>query len=226
MEKNKRYIWPIFLITEFILYIFILFSSGTLLAVTSFSAIVLCFLYSLMNINKENGFINIALFNTVLADFCLVVMNPINRTLGMIFFVIVQTLYSIKLLKKSKSLLFLGLRIGLILIIECLTFVILKDKIDLLAIISVMYYALLIINIVESFMNFKEDKLFSIGLVLFIMCDTIIGLQTLDSMYIRLGEDNIIYKILYCGFNLSWLFYLPSQVLISLSTYRRIENEI
>ena len=226
MEKNKRYIWPIFLITEFILYIFILFSSGTLLVVTSFSAIVLCFLYSLMNINKENGFINIALFNTVLADFCLVVMNPINRTLGMIFFVIVQTLYSIKLLNKSKSLLFLGLRIGLILIIECLTVIILKDKIDLLAIISVMYYALLIINIVESFMNFKEDKLFSIGLVLFIMCDTIIGLQTLDSMYIRLGEDNIIYKILYCGFNLSWLFYLPSQVLISLSTYRRIENEI
>lgn len=226
MEKNKRYILPIFLITEFILYIFILFSRGTLLAVTSFSAIVLCFLYSLLNFNKENSFINIALFNTVLADFLLVVMNEPIRTLGMIFFIIVQTLYSIKLLNKSKSLLFLGLRIGLILAIECVTIIILKDKIDLLAIISVMYYALLIINIVESFMNFKEDKLFSIGLVLFIMCDTIIGLQTLDSMYIRLGEDNIIYKILYCGFNLSWLFYLPSQVLISLSTYRRIENEI
>ena len=226
MEKNKRYIWPIFLITEFILYIFILFSSGTLLAVTSFSAIVLCFLYSLLNFNKENSFINIALFNTVLADFLLVVMNEPIRTLGMIFFIIVQTLYSIKLLNKSKSLLFLGLRIGLILAIECVTIIILKGKIDLLAIISVMYYALLIINIVESFMNFKEDKLFSIGLVLFIMCDTIIGLQTLDSMYIRLGDDNIIYKILYCGFNLSWLFYLPSQVLISLSTYRRIENEI
>ena len=62
-----------------------------------------------------------------------------------------------------------------------------------------------------------KNKLFPIGLVLFLLCDTIIGLQMATGVYLPISEHSVIYKIIFTDFNLAWFFYLPSQVCIALS---------
>ena len=41
-----------------------------------------------------------------------------------------------------------------------------------------------------------------------------------------LSQESIIYKIIYVDFNLPWIFYLPSQVLISFSINSLLKEEV
>jgi len=68
---------------------------------------------------------------------------------------------------------------------------------------------------------FRQEKLLSIGFVLFLMCDTVIGLQVACSGYLPIEETFLLYQIIFMPFHLSWFFYLPSQVLIALSAGKR-----
>ena len=227
-DKIKKIITLIFLSIEFILFILILTIDESYQKIIQFSAIILCFMYSLIHLKKENLLFSCGLMFTVMADLCLVLCNPIERLGGMIFFLIVQTLYSIKLHTITKSKVILGTRLGLITIIELVGYLVLKKSMDLLVIVSLAYYVMLILNIVESFTKFKHNRILPIGLILFVLCDTVIGLQVMSDMYLKINETSIIYKLIFSGFDLAWFFYLPSQVLISLNTYFKggIKNEI
>lgn len=214
---NKKHLLftLIFLFVEGILYGLILTTGGSLLVWSSYLSIVLCFLYSL---GSGKGFLIGGLACTVMADYFLVVCSPIKQLWGMYFFLAAQTLYAIKLHLSSKNRPILLYRALLIVLAEAITFLILKDKLDALAIVSLCYYANLIVNIVEAFTLFKNNRLFPIGLVLFLLCDTVIGLQAASGVYLPIQEDSMVHKIIFMDFNLAWFFYLPSQVLISLSS--------
>lgn len=210
-----------FLATEAVLYYFILTAGGDLLVYSSFFAIVLCFLHILLHVKTCNKWIFGGLACTVMADFCLVVCSPIQQLWGMVFFLIAQSLYAANLHLASRNKLLLYIRIVLILIALSVTGIVLKENTDALALVSLCYYANLIMNIVVAFARFKTNKMLSIALVLFLLCDTVIGLQVACGAYLPIGEESLIYKIIFMPFNLSWLFYLPSQVLISLSGKRK-----
>ena len=119
--------------------------------------------------------------------------------------------------RKRKNNVLLGIRIGLSVIALVVAFVVLKENVDPLALISVCYYANLIMNMVTAFTQWDKCKLLPIGFVLFILCDTIIGLQVASGGYLPIPKDSALYSFLFNGFNTSWMFYLPSQVLIALS---------
>ena len=87
---------------------------------------------------------------------------------------------------------------------------------DAVAIVSMFYYANLLVNIVFAFCQPHVTRLLAIGLTLFILCDTLIGLSCLDA-YVAISEDSFIWKLIHPGFDLAWAFYLPSQTLIALS---------
>ena len=91
-EKIKKISTYIFLIVEFILFILILTIGEGVQKIFQFSAIVLCFMYSLIHLKKDTLFISSGLMFTVMADLCLVICNPIQRLAGMIFFLIVQSI--------------------------------------------------------------------------------------------------------------------------------------
>ncbi len=205
-----------FLAISCVLYYFILTAGGTLLTVTSYAAIALCFLYALSR--RKNFWIVGGLACTVGADFFLVVCDPIQQFWGMVFFLGAQTLYATMLHRSRPSRRLLFIRLGLIAIAEAVTVVILKDNTDPLAVISICYYANLIFNLILAFMQFQNYSLFAIGLVCFLLCDTVIGLQVMSVGYLPIPEGSTLHNIIYAPFNLSWLFYLPSQVLISLSS--------
>jgi hypothetical protein len=201
----KRYLLPLFLISETAAYLLIL--TGTCRWVY-FGSILLCFVFAL--IENRDRLIVAGLAFTVVADFFLVVCDPIRQLAAMVSFLGVQTLYGLRLHKLRPDRRFLFGRLGLIALGEGIALLVLKEGMDLLAAVSLAYYAMLILNLLQALCQRRWH--FSLGLVLFLLCDTVIGLQVATDAYLH---TQALQKLLYPGFNLAWLFYLPSQVLIA-----------
>lgn len=186
-----------------------LFLSILLAGFGRFPAIVLCFLFALLQ--KPKSLITAALFFTVLADLCLVVFDPVQRLWGMVFFSAVQILYAIYL---HRGRVLLSIRLILIVAAEMITILVLRKDTDALALVSLFYYANLIMNLICAFM--ANHKRMGIAFILFLLCDTVIGLQVMGALYLPIAEGSLLHAILSPGFDLAWFFYLPSQVLLSL----------
>lgn len=96
-------------------------------------------------------------------------------------------------------------------------------KIDILLIITVIYFQSLVCNVLTSINYFKRDsdnqclKLFTIGLILFLFCDINVGLYNLT--FYSSVSGVFYYKVYEIASICMWVFYLPSQVLIAMSGY-------
>ena len=224
ISKNKRIcllLTALFVAVETVLYYLILTSGGQLLIRSEFSAIVLCFLFALSMARRDTILLVVGLAFTVCADFCLVLCDPIEQLWGMVFFSCTHIFYWLKLQRIQFRKGLLIVRIALILAVEAVALLILKENTDPLALVSMFYYVNLAMNIVESFTQFRHNPLFAIGLVFFILCDTVIGLQVAAGGYLPILEGSFVHKLIFSGFHLSWFFYLPSQVLIALSVRKK-----
>ncbi len=223
MSNKKTYlaITISFIAIEFILLMLILFAPNS--AYSCYAAIVLVLIYSLLfkPENKKIILTQIALAFTLLSDTFLVGIFPTIQWLSMSSFFIVQSLYFARLLLnvQSKKYIYLNLalRIALIAISLLVGYLVLKDKFDYVSGISLAYFVSLIHNIVLACTMFKKSPMFAIGLILFILCDIVVGFNSAIGVYISVPETSIIYKIAFAPFNLAWTFYVPSQTLISLS---------
>jgi uncharacterized membrane protein YhhN len=158
---------------------------------------------------------------TVGADFCLVICDPIQQLWGMVFFLAAQTFYAVHLHRNHKNNVLLLIRILLTVAAAIIAVIVLKENTDPLALVSICYYANLIMNMVVAFTQWRTNKMLPVALVLFILCDTIIGLQVASTGYLPIPEGSALHNFLFSGFNTSWMFYLPSQVLIALSAVRK-----
>jgi hypothetical protein len=114
---------------------------------------------------------------------------------------------------------FLIARVMALLVAEVVALVVLREKIDALAMVSMAHYAILIMNIVRAFQSYKKQPLLAWALVLFFLCDTVVGLQVASAGYLILPAW--LNNAIFCGLPLDWIFYLPSQVLIALSQRKR-----
>lgn len=217
MQKKNIILIFCFLLIEAILYYFILTAEGEFLRYSSYVSIIVCFAFALVMGLRKNPLIVGGLLCTVGADFCLVMCQPIQQLWGMVFFLGAQTLYAIHLHKKQSSTPLLIVRLSLTIAGVLIAILVLQDKTDALALVSICYYANLIMNLVAACTQWKSCKTLPIGFLLFILCDTVIGLQVASGGYLPIPEDSALHSILFMPFNLSWFFYLPSQVLIALS---------
>ena len=207
----------IFLLIQAILYVLILAVPAAPLAACCYLSILVCFLFALLMHRPGTKLFLVGLACTLAADYFLVVMDPIQRLWGMIFFLCAQLLYGLAL-HRQKPIKGLGyLRIGLSILAIVLPIAILGKNSDLLAVISVCYYANLIVNIIAAFSQREISKLLPLGFLLFLLCDTVIGLQVASSGYLSIPETSWLYRLIFSRINMAWLFYLPSQVLIVLS---------
>ena len=221
LAKTSKLITALFLLAELILYWLIMTAGGELVTWSCFISVVLCFLYALLQVKHGNRWLIAGLGFTMCADFFLVLCPDSYRLWGMVFFSLVQIMYAINLHLKNRNKWLLMVRLFLIIAIEVITFVILEGRPDALAVVSVCYYANLVMNIVAAFTRFRENKLLPIGLVLFVLCDTVIGLQMVCDVYLPVSHGSALYQFLFSDFFWSWFFYLPSQVLIALSSRKK-----
>lgn len=160
--------------------------------------IILCFVYSVYSKKQCKA---VALFFTLVADLFLLVLLS-NYELGVAMFIFAQLsyLYYLGNIDKDDFHAFLVVRI---IIVALGTIVLhLTSNISLLNELVLIYFSNLLINCINAFRT--KEKLFALGLLLFVCCDICVGL-------FNTGCDNPLITIL------MWIFYLPSQVLMVLS---------
>lgn len=193
--KNK---W--FFVSQFLIYItFIIFD---LLKFDStyikYAGIILCLIYAIYNRKKNRAF---AMIFTLIADFFLLVLNNYYE-IGLLSFIIVQLAYFYFLgnIDRGYFNMFLLIR-GFVIITGSLVLYIL-NSFSLLNELVLIYFSNLLLNALQACLC--KQKVFTIGLVLFVCCDVCVGLHNINAAYTLATF-------------LMWVFYLPSQVLIVLS---------
>ena len=187
-----------------------------------YATVVLACLFCILFAERSWEYLTIqwALVATVWADFYLVLPPSPNQLPGMICFSMAQISYALSLCFTEKSprrlRLWLWVRMILSVIAVAATFAVLGKSADAVAVVSVFYYANLVLNIIVAWTQLPRKIVTAVGLTLFLCCDTVIGLSFLDG-YLPVSETSFIYRIIHPGFDLAWAFYLPSQMLLSVS---------
>ena len=224
MENKKLYYitTSLFIAAEVALLFCILFAPHS--EISCLWAIILVLLYSLLFKNKNISVLlmQLAFVFTLASDTFLVGVAPKIQWLAMTTFFIAQSLYFAKMLLSLKAKKHIADNIAIrAILIGCavlLGWLVLKEKLDYVAAISLMYFASIIHNVILAFVLFKKSPLFAFGMLLFLCCDIVVGLNSAISVYISVPETSILYKIAFAPFNLAWTFYLPSQTMLALST--------
>ncbi len=217
----------VFLLIELLFGILVQITHGHLNTAVSYLAVLLCFGYSLLFVNAtfSSRLVAFAIFFTAVADLFLVVLTPMRQLPAMLAFSTTQLLYAARIYheqtSKARRIAHLVTRAATTLISLALTALILKDKTDPLSLISVFYYANLLCNLLFSFFTDRPSRLFSLGLIFFALCDLCVGLNVLSAQYLPLQEGTLLYTLAHPGFNLAWVFYVPSQILLALSAQKK-----
>ena len=195
-----------------------------------FISIILCFIISLLG--KEYGLgvndvflLRLGLFITIIADLFLLVLDS-HFILGVFLFSIVQIIYIIRYDNKKNYLKvkkFTSLLLILIFMYGIINSFIVK--IDFLIVIGFYYAITLLTSLIKSIKACKykiypspNRYMIVIAMVLFLLCDINVFLYNLiDFIPLSAQAGKTIYNISSISM---WLFYLPSQVLLSLSGYK------
>lgn len=218
LQKRSSVFVGIFLALETALYCGLL-SGGARFALYAYSAIVLCFVFGLLQGKLANMWMLAGMACTVGADFFLVVCSPADQLWGMVLFMAAQSMYAVALHKRRFCKPIFILRLSLTAIAPLVALLVLRDRTDALSVISLCYYVNLIFNLIIAWA--QGNRTLVIGYILFLLCDTVIGLQVAAGGYLPIGEEALLYRIIFVDFNLAWFFYLPSQVLIALNIKER-----
>lgn len=209
----------IFFALETALYLGLL-AGGSNFPIYAYSSIVMCLIYGLLQGKAANPWMLAGMACTAGADFFLVVYSPANQLWGMVFFMAAQSFYAVALHRKNFCKPIFIFRLSLTVIAPVVAAVVLQDKTDALSVISLCYYVNLIMNLITAWL--QGDKMLGIGFTLFLLCDTVIGLQVAAGGYLPIGEGTLLHRIIFTDFNFAWFFYLPSQVLIALNIKERV----
>ena len=187
-----------------------------------FSSIVLAPAFCIFFAEKSLEYIfpQLALICTVCADYFLVYLEGEEQLTAMIFFSGTQIFYFLRLISKTElgvlRTVHLAVRLGVTVLAVLVTLLILGKGADLLSVVSVFYYAHLILNFIFAILTRGETPLFAIGLLLFIGCDTFVGFAMMGD-YIPIAEGSLIDRLNKIPLNMAWVFYTPSQTLLALS---------
>jgi hypothetical protein len=224
-KKHFIKISSIIIIVIYLVFLYIDFVSKYLRNIYSvglkYSTIVFYFIISLLigsnGYSKEDTrLVQLARLFNLIADYFLVISCDFN--IGIFFFALVQITYiirhSIMENKRYKNLIFfiIALMIALIALVNINITSIEKE----LIILAITYAALLVTSLYCAVSTISRGKypkksswIIALGMFLFFMCDLNVGLYNI------LRESDMKFFLGY----LIWLFYLPSQLLLTLSGF-------
>lgn len=172
-----------------------------------YAGVLLCLAFSvLLALWGGDRLVPLALSLTAAADWFLLVQNDCYA-LGVVIFLAVQTVYLLRLRRAGAGGDF-AFRMGLALLMGLgLRSLNMATPLNLLA---GLYFAQLLCNTVLAWtLQGRAWRLFALGLTLFVGCDLCVGLANSNLTFSGLERAASVGM---------WLFYLPSQVLIALST--------
>lgn len=179
-------------------------------------SILLCFLFVLRTGRGRDGsLMRAALGLTLLADLFLLVLDRWYPA-GVACFCVVQLLYLERIAVARPGRLPLRLALRGVLAGAALAAAGVLGALEPLTALALFYFSQLAFNVLECLMLRPGYRLFGVGLLLFLCCDVCVGLQNLSAWFPAAAGPLV--EFARVGM---WLFYLPSQVLISLSVKRK-----
>ncbi|WP_200266207.1 lysoplasmalogenase family protein [Clostridium yunnanense] len=164
-----------------------------------------------------------ALFLTTIADFFFIIMEC--PELGIFIFIFVQITY---ILRHSRSISLNPIHIKMLILLSIsmlfLGFFLKPKNIDTkLYYLALLYGTLLINSLVFAFSTLRSKfyykhsaLMIAFGICLFFMCDINVGLYPL------IAESYNISSLSMTIYFLIWFFYLPSQLLLAISGYKKL----
>lgn len=160
--------------------------------------IILCLIYVLSN-NKKDYYLSS--FFTLIADLFLLMLDSYYY-IGILFFIVVQYRYAsiINKLNSKYTKSFSIIRLSICIFGIIVLFI--TNNLSLTNAFVIIYFSNLLLNAFQSIST--KNILLILGLFLFLGCDICVGIH-------NISNGKTIADIL------MWIFYLPSQVLISLS---------
>ncbi len=225
-ESRRRLAVPfvvLFSTVEAVLGVLLQVGDGDGGRIASYVAVVLAFFACFFFIGRSYSYLftQLALLFTLFADWFLVIEGGKERLLAMLFFSLAQLSYFARLYAEETPRLrrwHIGIRVGACLLLLSLTVLVLGEGCDALALalVTVFYYANLLTSLAFAFLAVRRSYLFAVGLLLFALCDAVIGFSFLCE-YLSLSRASLLYRISHLDFNLAWVFYLPSQALLAIS---------
>lgn len=189
-----------------------------------FCIVPICLAIAALRLNEtkaDGALLCGALAFTIAADYFMVLLESYYE-LSLAFFSAAQLFYwaRILLLRRSKKYAIVSACVrAAFCIILCSVGTVLMRGAWLLGALAAFYFANLAINAVEAFMLCRKDKsflTFAAGLLLFIGCDICVGFNAAYMAGIHITS-----KGYYALSLLIWIFYMPSQVLLSLSAKKK-----
>lgn len=176
-------------------------------------SILLCFFWSLGSAGNLDGKLTCtALAFTLLADLFLLVLDRWYGA-GVAAFCVVQLLYLARIHRAGSRPLALRLllRIGLAALLLITGAAL--GALNGLTALTLFYFSQLAANFIACLSLGRRGRVFALGLLLFMGCDLCVGLSNLSSV---LPQAAVLSLLPFARVGM-WLFYLPSQVLITLS---------
>lgn len=227
----------IFLIIEILMYSIFLTHDVLVKTNHNFSncikymSIIVCFLFVISERNKnrlDKNLLMTGMFFTLCADWFLLLHE--DYTIGVSFFIVVQFLYMLRIenlsdrqdnsMKCNRILYKIGFNI-LFVTLALIIASFLKLNLDILLVIILYYFASIVNNtICALYLSIHNQSqwqytIFAIGMVLFLLCDINVGIYNIKDFL--MVDHMLIDRISHISAIAMWLFYLPSQVCISLS---------
>lgn len=189
--------------------------------------LIFALLFTLL-INKKS-FVVFALVFTAVSDTLLVSPNEISETariIALVSFIIVQSIYLLELSRENKKVTFYVAICDIMLIISlCVASIfIFRDEYNALIPLTIVYFVILVSNLVNSAINFKKESTMFFGFLFFIMCDILIGLGTAVSLGI-FKENSFINFMLKFG-SYAWTFYIIAQYFLVSSIKSKQINKL
>jgi len=221
MKINLKKLDILFLSIESMLYIFILFMDlGKYHRLIAFISILICFIYVVLNFKKNNHddkIMLIAFIATLSADYFLTLHSK-QVLLGTFLFFVSQVFFFLRIHLSNHKIDDKIIIVYTFTYFLCLILLyLIIGYIDLLLIVSLLYYVCLCLNMIYAWITKHKILLFAIGLTLYVCADFMVGLKSSGS-YVTFAQGSIFDILIHFPINLIWVFYLPTQILFALST--------
>lgn len=218
----KRAVIVLFVVAECAVYLALQFFFTPLLR---YATVLIPFALSLFSLRRGGeALIPLALMTTMAADYFFVLCVPPRKTVAVLLFIIVQTLYCLRIHRelplRAKGFLLAArgaLGAGILL------FSIRVGMRSFLLIAAALYFPNLLANAIEGVLVDRREPIV-FGLILFLLCDLCVGLSYLFETGLFVPNESLEMGVL-CK-RIAWAFYPPSQLLISLTAFVGSRNEI
>lgn len=216
-----------------IIIMFLMNNVSGMFSVFSYAYIVCAAIFCALFREKTPDYIftQLGLIATLAADFFLVLLPVQERLPGMICFCAVQILYFLRIYfadqNKTRRMVHLILRIVLSVGIVAVTLAVVGIYADPVIVFSTLYYVNLLLNAIFAFINLGSSGIFAIGLLCFVVSDTVIGFHEMDD-YIGAQPivEEVMTQIKRSKIDLIYGFYLPAQAFIAMSPAHKLFKKL